>query len=86
MSKEYTWEDVVRECEEILQLNGHAESPLMSNLPNIIRDLVYKITALPTVSQQVDSADAKKLCRLFTPTRGNPQFCKTCEVRVDKHL
>ena len=46
MSK-HTWEDVVRECEEILQMNGHANSPLESNLPNVVRDLVYKICGSP---------------------------------------
>jgi len=34
----YWWEDVVRECERILELEGHAENPLSSNLPNAIRE------------------------------------------------
>jgi len=62
MKKLYSWESVVIECEEILQLNGHARSPLESNLPNIIRDLVYKITVLPIASQQADSPGTQKRC------------------------
>jgi hypothetical protein len=34
----YWWEDVVAECEEILKLEGHAENPLASSLPNVIRE------------------------------------------------
>lgn len=33
------WEDIVQECEQILGCKDHAQSPLMSNLPNSIRDL-----------------------------------------------
>jgi len=58
--KEYTWEDVVRECEEILQINGHADSPLQSNLPNVIRDLIFKITGSPNASHQADPAEPQK--------------------------
>ncbi len=57
MSKDHTWEDVVRECEDILQLNEHAVSPLMSNLPNIIRDMVFKLCILPIASQQASRVD-----------------------------
>ena len=39
--KEYTWENVVTECEQLLGLIGHAEDPRMSNLPNAIRDLKH---------------------------------------------
>lgn len=35
----YDWEAVVIECEQILGLKGHAESPLNSNLSNAVRDL-----------------------------------------------
>ena len=34
----YWWEDVITECEDILELEGHAESPLSSSLPNVIRE------------------------------------------------
>ena len=56
MNNEYTWEDVVKECEDILQMNGHAKSPLQSNLPNAIRDLVFKITGSPIASQPIQSS------------------------------
>jgi len=58
----YTWESVVRECEDILQVNYHARTPLESNLPNIIRDMIYKLTVLPTASYQADPADPIPLC------------------------
>lgn len=34
-----TWHDVVKECEEIVGCTDTAESPLSSNLHNIVRDL-----------------------------------------------
>lgn len=34
-----SWENLVEECEGVLELEGHAESPLMSNLPNVLRGL-----------------------------------------------
>jgi hypothetical protein len=40
------WHDVVVECEGILGCKDTAESPLMSNLPNLVRD----IKTLHTVS------------------------------------
>ena len=36
---ERSWHDVVRECERILGCPDTAESPTMSNLPNLVRDL-----------------------------------------------
>ena len=41
---ERTWHDVVVECEEILgcEPGDTAESPLSSNLPNLIRDLLIE--------------------------------------------
>lgn len=38
---ERTWHDVVVECERILGCPDTAESPLMSNLPNLVRDLKH---------------------------------------------
>lgn len=58
--KEYTWEDIVKECERLLQMNGHARSPVDANLPNVIRDLVFKVCGSPTASQPDESADTKK--------------------------
>ena len=38
------WEDVVRKCEDLFQCpDGHAESPSMSNLSNLIRDLIGRV-------------------------------------------
>lgn len=34
------WHDVVIECERILGLEGTAESPITSNLPNALRDII----------------------------------------------
>lgn len=53
--KEYTWEDIIKQCEEILQMNGHARLPVESNLPNVIRDLVFKVCGSPTASQPDDA-------------------------------
>lgn len=39
LGEEKTWQDVVVECEGILDCEETAESPWMSNLPNLIRDL-----------------------------------------------
>ena len=39
MRKEYTWHDVVKKCEQILGCEDTADSPLQSNLPNLVRDL-----------------------------------------------
>ena len=36
---ERTWHDVVVECERIMGCPDTADSPTMSNLPNLIRDL-----------------------------------------------
>jgi hypothetical protein len=33
------WHDIVKQCEEILKCEDSAESPLHSNLPNLVRDL-----------------------------------------------
>lgn len=33
------WHEVVKHCEEVLGCEDTAESPLMSNLPNLVRDL-----------------------------------------------
>lgn len=40
---EYTWHDVIKECEQVLGCEYSAESPLMCNLPNLIRDLQFKL-------------------------------------------
>jgi len=56
----YTWESVVRECEDILQVNYHAQTPLESNLPSILRDMIYKLTVLSNASHQADPADPQK--------------------------
>jgi len=57
IKENYTWEDVVRECEDLLQMNGHAASPLQSNLPNVIRDLIFKVIGSPRASQPTTPAD-----------------------------
>ena len=36
------WEGIVWECERLLECPDHAESPLMSNLPNLIRDRIVR--------------------------------------------
>lgn len=44
------WEDVVTECEQILGLGGHAENPMMSNVPNAVKDLKHEI--IPGVKKE----------------------------------
>jgi hypothetical protein len=39
LKSKYDWENVVKDCEQILGLEGHAENPMSSNLPNAVRDL-----------------------------------------------
>jgi hypothetical protein len=39
LKPKYDWEDVIKDCEKILGLEGHAENPISSNLPNAVRDL-----------------------------------------------
>ena len=34
----YGWHEVVKHCEEIFKTDDTAESPLMSNLPNLVRN------------------------------------------------
>jgi len=36
------WHDIIKECEKLLGCNDTAESPLMCNLPNLIRDLIHR--------------------------------------------
>lgn len=62
MSKEYTWEDVIKECEDVLRLNEHAKSPLMCNLPNIIRDLIFKLSVYPitNITPAAPDSEAQK--------------------------
>ncbi len=36
------WHDIVKECEQLLGCPDTAESPLMCNLPNLIRDLKHR--------------------------------------------
>lgn len=52
-----TWHDVVKECEGILHLEGTAETPWLSNLPNILRELKREVDTLRCVSQQPNSSD-----------------------------
>jgi len=49
----HVWEDVITECEGILQMNGHARCALESNLPNVIRDLMFKASGYPTASKPI---------------------------------
>lgn len=76
--KEHTWEDVVKECEDMLQMNGHAESPLMSNLPNVIRDLLYKLHGSPTASQPSDAADQRINCSKCGHEQDRVLYCQKC--------
>ncbi len=39
----YTWHDVIKECEQVLGCEDSAVSPLMCNLPNLIRDLQWRL-------------------------------------------
>lgn len=41
----YTWHDVIKECEKVIGCEYSAKSPLMCNLPNLIRDLKFKLQA-----------------------------------------
>ena len=36
------WRDVVRQCERLLHYPDTAETPLSSNLPNLVRDALMK--------------------------------------------
>ncbi len=36
------WHDIIKECEQLLGCPDTAESPLMCNLPNLIRDLIHR--------------------------------------------
>jgi len=57
----WTWQDVVKECEDILDLKDHSELPYVCNLPNLIRDLKFKLEkAEAAASHQADPADPQK--------------------------
>jgi len=53
-----TWEDVVHECERILGCTDRSESPLVANLPNLVRDLKHGISP----SASTNSAMPTCLC------------------------
>ena len=75
-NKDYSWHDVVKECEKILELQGTATSPLSSNLPNIIRDWKYNIDIPKCVSRQTIQIDNSE----------NPCLCQSYHERTGLHV
>lgn len=57
---EYTWHDVIKECEQVLGCEYPAESPLMCNLPNLIRDLQFKLEKAERYLKSRPSRAAKR--------------------------
>ena len=62
--KHYSWHDVVKECERVIGCEDSAASPLMCNLPNLIRDLKWKLEQAQQITQQGDPADEGWKCGL----------------------
>ena len=42
LTEQEGWHEVVKHCEEILKCSDTAKSPIMSNLPNIVRDMARR--------------------------------------------
>ena len=60
ISKEYTWNDVVKKCEQILGCEDTADSPLQSNLPNLVRDLKSGASPQSTVLTNAIHSDGEE--------------------------
>ena len=62
----YDWEDVVKDCEQILGLEGHAENPMSSNLPNAVRDLKWnKIPGELKILYDCTQCSHKNVCPIL---------------------
>lgn len=73
----YTWHDIVKECERILECDDTAKSPSQSNLPNLIRDLQTKIHQLTNQSNRPEyTCSCSPVKRI-----GVGKFCPDCGGR-----
>ena len=67
----YTWHDVIKECEQVLGCEYSADSPLMCNLPNLIRDLQFKLEKAErhlTSKPDITIADPKEVVKKAAQT------------------
>jgi hypothetical protein len=67
ISKEKTWNDVVKECEQILGCKDTADSPLQSNLPNLVRDLKSGASPQSAILTNAIHSDGEGRCSCRHP-------------------
>jgi len=67
---DYTWRDVIKECERILGCDDTAESPLMSDLPNLIRDLKRKANIVIEDRREAATLAEREACAVLAWSTG----------------